>query len=111
MIASGESIIDIIGEISKQNVGETFVACTFAFFTEGVAKFDKLYEEGRLTKIYTTNLSYIPQEIRERPRLCVVDLSKYVAKIVNTLNHDDSISSLLDATHRIRKLLKKSDMI
>ena len=111
MIASGESIIDIIGEISKQNVGETFVACTFAFFTEGVAKFDKLYEEGRLTKIYTTNLSYIPQEIRERPWMCVVDLSKYVAKIVNTLNHDDSISSLLDATHRIRKLLKKSDMI
>ena len=111
MIASGESIIDIIGEISKQNVDETFVACTFAFFTEGVAKFDKLYEEGRLTKIYTTNLSYIPQEIRERPWLCVVDLSKYVAKIVNTLNHDDSISSLLDATHRIRKLLKKSDMI
>lgn len=92
-------------------MGETFVACTFAFFTEGVAKFDKLYEEGRLTKIYTTNLSYIPQEIRERPWLCVVDLSKYVAKIVNTLNHDDSISSLLDATHRIRKLLKKSDMI
>ena len=59
-----------------------------------MAKFDKLYEEGRLTKIYTTNLSYIPQEIRERPWLCVVDLSKYVAKIVNTLNHDDSISSL-----------------
>ena len=114
MIASGESIIDIIGEISKQNVGETFVACTFAFFTEGVAKFDKLYEEGRLTKIYTTNLSYIPQEdwgasvaVRGRfVQICGED------GLNTPRHHDDSISSLLlDATHRIRKLLKKSDMI
>lgn len=108
MIASGESIVDIISEISQRNVAETYVASTFAFFTEGVAKFDKLYEEGRLTKLYTTNLSYIPDEIKSRPWFVEVDLSKFMAKIVDTLSHDESISPLLDATQRIRKLLKKS---
>ena len=107
MIASGESIIDIINEIQKQEVGQTFVATTFAFFTEGVEKFDMLYEKGALTKLYTTNLSYIPAEIKARPWFCEVDLSKYTAKIINTLSRDDSISSLLDATFRIRKLINK----
>ena len=110
MIASGESVVDIIGELSKRNVGEIFVACTFAFFTEGVEKFDRLYEEGRLTRLYTTNLSYVPKDIKERPWFCEVDLSKYIAKIVNTLSRDESISSLLDATFRIRKLLKKNEI-
>ncbi|MDL2287277.1 ribose-phosphate pyrophosphokinase, partial [Eubacteriales bacterium OttesenSCG-928-G02] len=108
MIASGESIVDIVNELSQRNVAEIYVAATFSFFTEGVEKFDKLYAEGKLTKLYTTNLSYIPQEIQDRPWFMGVDLSKFIAKIVNTLNHDDSISPLLDATNRIRKLLKHS---
>lgn len=108
MIASGESIIDIINNITPKNVRETYVACTFALFTEGVEKFDKAYAEGKLTKLYTTNLSYIPDEVKKRPWFVEVDLSKFIAKIVNTLSHDESISPLLDATTRIRRLLKKA---
>ncbi len=107
MIASGGSVIDIIESISHFNIENTYVASTFAFFTEGVAKFDKMYEEGKLTKLYTTNLSYIPEEIKNRPWLEAVDLSRFIAKIVNTLSHDDSISPLLDAKHKIRRLLEE----
>ena len=108
MIASGESIVDIITEISSRNVAEIYVACTFALFTEGVEKYDKLFEEGKLKKLYTTNLSYIPAEVKARPWFVEVDLSKFIAKIINTLSHDESISPLLDATTRIRRLLKSA---
>lgn len=108
MIASGESVIDIINEISKKNVGNIYVAATFAFFTEGVAKFDKLYEEGKLTRLYTTNLSYVPAEVKARPWFAEADLSKFIAKTINTLTHDESIAPLLDATTRIRRLLKNA---
>ncbi len=110
MIASGESVIDIINRMSDYNIDKTYVATTFAFFTEGVAKFDKLYEEGKLTKLYSTNLSYIPDEIKSRPWFVEVDLSKFIGKIINTLSHDESLSPLLDAKNKIRKLLEeKSD--
>lgn len=107
MIASGESVIDIIKKISHYKIENTYVACTFAFFTEGVAKFDRLYKEGKLTKLYSTNLSYIPEEIRNRPWFEEVDLSKFLGKIVNTLSHDESISPLLDPKTKIRKLLEE----
>lgn len=107
MIASGESVIDIIRKISHYKIEHTYVAATFAFFTEGVAKFDKLYKEGKLTKVYSTNLSYIPEEVRSKPWFEQVDLSKFLAKIVNTLSHDESISPLLDPKTKIRKLLEE----
>lgn len=109
MIASGESVIDIINELSKRKVGDIYVVATYALFTEGVARFDKLYEEGKLTKLYSTNLSYIPDEIKNRPWFVEADLSKFLAKIVNTLSRDESISPLLDCTTRIRKLLKNGN--
>ncbi|HBL84092.1 MAG: phosphoribosylpyrophosphate synthetase [Clostridiales bacterium GWF2_38_85] len=108
MIASGESIVDIINEISDKNIKNAYVATTFAFFTEGVEKFDKLYEEGKLIKLYTTNLSYIPEEVKAKPWFVEVDLSKFIAKIVNTLSFDHSISHLLDATARIRQLIQNT---
>lgn len=109
MIASGESVIDIINEISQKEVTDIYVAATFALFTEGVEKFDKAYEEGKLTKLYSTNLSYIPEEIKNRPWFVETDLSKFTAKITNTLSRDESISPLLDCTSRIRKLLKQTN--
>jgi len=109
MIASGESVIDIINELSRRKVTDIYVVATYALFTEGVAKFDKLYEEGKLTKLYSTNLSYIPEEIKNRPWFVEADLSKFIAKIINTLSRDESISPLLDCTTRIRKLLKHYD--
>ena len=108
MIDSGESVVDIINQTVKYHPAKTYVCATFAFFSKGVEKFDKLYEEGRLTKLYTTNLSYVPDEIRHRPWFCEVDLSRFCAKIISTLNHDESISPLLDATFRFRKLLRNS---
>ena len=108
MIDSGESVVDIINQTVKYHPAKTYVCATFAFFSKGVEKFDKLYEEGRLTKLYTTNLSYVPDEIRNRPWFCEVDLSRFCAKIISTLNHDESISPLLDATFRFRKLLRHS---
>ncbi len=108
MIASGDSVVEIINEITKKDVSDIYVAATFAFFTEGVEKFDKLYEEGKLTKLYSTNLSYIPEDIKKRPWFVETDLSKFIAKIITTLGQDDSISPLLDCTSRIRKLLKKN---
>ncbi len=109
MIASGESVIDIINEIASKKVTDIYVATTFAFFTEGVEMFDRLYEQGKLTKLYSTNLSYIPEEIKRRPWFAETDLSKFMAKIVNTLGRDESISPLLDCTSRIRKLLKQTN--
>jgi len=105
MIASGESICDIIQDISKRDVKDIYVATTFALFTEGVARFNSLYNEGLLKKLYSTNLSYIPQEVKDAPWFEEVDLSKYIAKIINTLSNDHSISPLLDATTRIRNFL------
>lgn len=105
MIASGESICDIIKEIGPRGINNTYVAATFAFFTEGIEKFNKLYEEGKLTKLYSTNLSYIPEEAKNAPWFVEVDLSKYLAKIINTLNHDQSISPLLDSIARTQYFL------
>lgn len=107
MIASGDSIVDIIKEISKYNIGNTYAATTFAFFTEGVEKFDQLYEEGKLTRLYTTNLSYVPEEVKQKPWFVEVDLTKFIAKIINTLSFDHSISPLLDATVRTQQLIKR----
>ena len=111
MIASGESVIDVIKEISKYNVSSIYLAATFAFFTAGLEKFDKLYEEGKLTKLYTTNLSYAPAELKSRPWLVEVDMSRFLARIIDTMNKDKSISSLLDASKLIKDLLNNTDML
>ena len=111
MIASGESVIDVINEIQKQNVSDVYAAVTFAFFTNGLEKFDKLYEEGKLKKLYSTNLTYVSPELRSRPWFVPVDMSKFIAKILNTLNNDESISPLLDSAARIRRLLKRYNQL
>lgn len=107
MIASGESVIDVINEIQKQNVSDVYAAVSFAFFTSGLEKFDQLYEEGKLKKLYSTNLTYAPEELLKRPWFVQVDMSKFIAKILCTLNNDESISPLLDSAARIRRLLKR----
>lgn len=111
MIASGESVIDVINEIQKQNVSDVYAAVTFAFFTNGLEKFDKLYEEGKLKKVYSTNLTYVSPELQSRPWFVPVDMSKFIAKILNTLNNDESISPLLDSAARIRRLLKRYNQL
>ncbi len=106
MIASGESVLDIARELKGRGAKNVYVAATFALFTEGVSKFDDYYEQGLIKRVYSTNLTYIPESLKDKEWHCTVDLSNFIAKIINTLNHDESISELLDATVGIRKLLK-----
>lgn len=106
MIASGESVLDIAYEVKKREPNKVFVGATFAFFTEGLAKFNQYYEDGMITKVYATNLSYLSEEVKAQAWFKEVDMSKFIAKIITTLNHDQSISPLLDATEKIRRLME-----
>lgn len=107
MIASGESVLDIALELKKRNAKNVYVATTFAFFTEGLEKFNKYYNDGIISKVYSTNLTYAPQELINSEWFTLVDLSEFLSKIINRLNRGKSISPLLDATHVIKDLLVK----
>ncbi len=107
MISSGDSMIDVATELKKRKAGRIFVASTFGLFTDGLEKFDKAYENGLITRVMTTNLVYQPKELLTKPYYINVDMSKYVALLIDTLNHDGSISELLNPTERIKKILKK----
>jgi len=107
MIASGESIFDIVLELKKRKAKRIFVTATFALFTEGIAKFNEFYEEGLIERIYSTNLTYIPKEVKEAKWFREVDMSAFIASIINNLNYDKSIAPLLDATGGIKDLLNK----
>jgi ribose-phosphate pyrophosphokinase len=106
MISSGESIFDIVIELKKRKAGKIFVATTFALFTEGIERFNQFYEEGYFDRVYTTNLSYIPSSVKEQAWLKEVDMSEYISRIVNRLNYDMSISSMMDARKGIQELIK-----
>lgn len=106
MIASGESVFDIAKELKKRKAEKIFIATSFALFTEGISKFNAFYEEGYIDKVFTTNLSYIPEETKNQPWLKEVDLSYYMARIINRLNYDVSISDIMDATQGIHDLVR-----
>lgn len=107
MIASGESVLDIAKELKNRNARNVYVAATFTFFTEGLDKFNKFYEDGIISRIYSTNLTYISQELREAKWFEAVDMSEFSARIINRLNHGKSIAKYLDATRIIHTLLNK----
>ncbi len=107
MISSGGSMLEVARELKKRNANRIFLAATFGLFTNGLEKFDKAYEEGIIYKILTTNLTYQKPELFDRPYYSCVDLSKYIAMIIDYLNHDFSLSDLLSPTERINKFLKK----
>ncbi|MCT8975638.1 ribose-phosphate pyrophosphokinase [Clostridium sp. CX1] len=105
MIASGESVFDIALELKKRNAKNVYVAATFAFFTEGIEKFERFYREGIIKRVYSTNLTYIPPHVKEAEWFREVDMSFFIAMVVNKLNYNKSISSYLDATRVIEELL------
>ena len=111
MISSGESMLDVATELKKRNAGRIFVASTFGLFTDGLARFDAAYEDGLIHKVITTNLVYQTPELLSRPYYISADMSKYVALIIDKLNHDSSISELLSPTERIKAILKKYGQI
>lgn len=111
MISSGESMLDVARELKKRKARRIFVASTFGLFTNGLEKFDKAFQEGLIHRVITTNLVYQPQELLNREWYVSADMSKYIALMIDTLNHDSSISSLLSPTERIQDILKKYNQI
>ena len=107
MIASGESVLDIATELKERKARNVYVATTFAFFTEGLEKFNRYCEDGIITRVYSTNLTYIPDGLREAKWYRSVDMAPLVTKIINKLNYDKSIASYMDATRVIRDLLEE----
>lgn len=106
MISSGDSIIDVATELKRRKARRIYAAATFGLFTNGLEKFDQAYEEGLITGILTTNLIYQTPELLSRPYYINCDMSKYIALIIDTLNHDGSISTLLNPSERIQHVLQ-----
>ena len=107
MISSGDSIIDVAKQLKARKARRIFAAATFGLFTNGLEKFDKAYEEGIITNILTTNLIYQTPELLSRPYYINCDMSKYIALLIDTLNHDGSISSILSPSERIQHIVNK----
>lgn len=107
MISSGDSILDVAKQLKQRKAKRIFAAATFGLFTNGLAKFDQAYEEDIIDGILTTNLIYQTPELLERPYYINCDMSKYIALMIDTLNHDGSISSILSPNERIQNIVKK----
>ncbi len=106
MISSGESMLEVATKLKELGAKRIFVFSSFGLFCEGLENFDKAYANGTITKVFTTNLVYRTPELLTREWFCEVDMSKYVSYIIDTLNHDMSISSLLNPADRIDALLR-----
>lgn len=107
MISSGESVLDIGKKLKEQGAKRIFIFTAFGLFCNGLDKFDEAYKKGEVTKVFTTNLIYRSPELLQRDWYCEVDMSKYISILINTLNHDATISGLLVPAKRIEKLLEK----
>jgi ribose-phosphate pyrophosphokinase len=107
MISSGESMIDVAKELKRRKAKRVFAISTFGLFTNGLEIFDKCHEDGIIEKVITTNLTYQMPELFERDWYVSSDLSKYIALIIDNLNHDASISNLLSPTERIRTRIEE----
>ena len=107
MISSGDSILDVARQLKQRKAKRIFAAATFGLFTNGMDKFDKAYEEGIIAAILTTNLIYQTPELLARPYYINCDMSKYIALMIDTLNHDGSISSILSPNERIQEAVAR----
>lgn len=107
MISSGDSMLDVAKQLKARGAGRVFVCTTFGLFTDGFAHFDEYYEKGYINKVVTTNLTYLPPEVNDKPYFAIADMSKFIALIIESLNHDKSISNVLNPTDKIHALLEK----
>ena len=107
MISSGDSMIEVATKLKELKANRIFICTSFGLFCNGLEAFDKAYADGLISKVFTTNLIYQTPELLSREWYVSVDMSKYCSYIIDTLNHDDSISGLLDPEDRINKLLVK----
>lgn len=107
MISSGESVLDIASKLKSQGARRIFIFTAFGLFCNGLDAFDKAYEKGEITKVFTTNLVYRMPELKEKGWYCEVDMSKYISILIDTINHDETISQLLSPVNRIKALMEK----
>ena len=107
MISSGESMLDTAKELKRRGAKKVFICTTFGLFTNGLKKFDEYYENGYIDRVLTTNLVYQTRELLSKPWYIDVDMSKYIALIIDNLNHDSSINQLLKPSGRIQRVLAK----
>ena len=107
MISSGDSMLEVAKLLKEKQARNIYMCSTFGLFTNGLDKFDRAYKKGWFTKLVTTNLIYQTPELLNKPYYINCDMSKYIALLIDTLNHDSSVSSLLDPVERIQKVLRK----
>ncbi|MCI8712846.1 MAG: ribose-phosphate pyrophosphokinase [Ruminococcus sp.] len=107
MISSGESMLDVALQVKERHAKRVFVCTTFGLFTDGFDKFDEYYEKGYINKVITTNLTYLPAVVNEKPYFITADMSKFLALIIDSLNHDLTIGAVLNPTDKIHALLEK----
>ena len=107
MLASGDSMIDLCKELKARKANRIYALTTFAFFTSGIEAFRKAYEEGLLTRVVATNLTYRRPELANEPWFIQADMSKYISYLIATLNHDRSLHELLNPYNRIKSLLDR----
>ena len=107
MISSGESVIDLARELKKRKANRIFAGCTFALFTNGLDNFEKAYRDGIIDRVISTNLTYRKPELAQTEWFIEADMSKYISYIIATLNHDRSLSKLLNPYDRIHALIKR----
>ena len=106
MISSGESMLDVARQIKERGANRVFVCSTFGLFTEGFDIFDEYYNQGYINRVITTNLTYLPPSAYEKPYFVVADMSKFIALIIDSMNHDISIGKVMNPTDKIHALLK-----
>ncbi|WP_343210092.1 ribose-phosphate pyrophosphokinase [Anaerolentibacter hominis] len=111
MISSGDSMLDVAKELKRRKAGRIFICSTFGLFTNGLDKFDAAYEEGLIDYVLTTNLVYQTEELLTKPYYISVDMSKYIALLIDALNHDASITEFLTPIKRIQRILEKYGQI
>lgn len=107
MISSGESMLEVASKLKELGAARIFIFSAFGLFCEGLDSFDKAYQDGIFNKVFTTNLVYRTPELLQRDWYCEVDMTKYLSYIIDTLNHDMSVSKLLNPADRIDNLLRK----
>lgn len=103
MISSGDTVLKIASLLKKRGAGRIYICSTFGLFTDGLDKFDEGFKNGVFDKLLTTNLVYQTPELLEKPYYITCDMSKYIALIIDTLNHDMSVSHLLNPVDRIKR--------
>ena len=107
MISSGESMLEVASKIKTLGANRVFIFSAFGLFCEGLESFDKAFRDGLFDRVFTTNLVYRTPELKKRDWYCEVDLSKYLSYIIDTLNHDKSVSRLLNPADKIDAILRK----